>query len=215
MALEMIGPMPCHQVPTGFRILGERINFPAHSLDAIVEAASVLSRDWHIAMSRLPFAVARSIRAWLARARRVCRRSVSVLAGQPQHLSVWAMPRVINLHGLGGVLPEGAEYIGGRVNRRPWRLQGSKWANLIPPRRDATREEREASIRKYERHLYDSGLIHDVHELRGRDLACWCAPDRWRHLRRMTISDIWQIEILDRRADSEASRSAPGGEAAR
>jgi hypothetical protein len=33
----------CHQVPTGFRVLGERIDFPTHSLDAIVEAASVLT----------------------------------------------------------------------------------------------------------------------------------------------------------------------------
>src|SRR5262249_17222957 len=34
----------CHQVPTGFRILGERIDFAAHSLDAIIEMARVLSQ---------------------------------------------------------------------------------------------------------------------------------------------------------------------------
>src|SRR5215831_21394946 len=34
----------CHQVPTGFRVLGERIDFVSHSLDAIVEAAPVLSQ---------------------------------------------------------------------------------------------------------------------------------------------------------------------------
>jgi hypothetical protein len=40
--------------------------------------------------------------------------------------------------------------------------------------RDGTRAE---VIEKYERHLYDSGLINDVHELRGKDLVCWCAPE--------------------------------------
>jgi hypothetical protein len=40
-----------------------------------------------------------------------------------------------------------------------------------------TREERAQVIAKYERHLYDSGLVKDVDELRGRDLVCWCAPE--------------------------------------
>jgi hypothetical protein len=34
----------CHQVPTGFCVLGERFDFATHSLDAIVEAAPVLSQ---------------------------------------------------------------------------------------------------------------------------------------------------------------------------
>src|SRR5215469_15539667 len=34
----------CHQMPTGFRVLGERIDFVSHSLDAIIEMAPVLSQ---------------------------------------------------------------------------------------------------------------------------------------------------------------------------
>jgi hypothetical protein len=41
---------------------------------------------------------------------------------------------------------------------------------------DASHEEREEVIRKYERHLVDSGLINDIHQLCGKDLVCWCAP---------------------------------------
>jgi hypothetical protein len=32
------------------------------------------------------------------------------------------------------------------------------------------------AIAKYERYLSDGGLIKEVHQLRGRDLICWCAP---------------------------------------
>src|SRR5579862_83484 len=34
----------CHQVPTEFRVLGERVDFPTDSFDAIVEAPPVLSQ---------------------------------------------------------------------------------------------------------------------------------------------------------------------------
>jgi hypothetical protein len=42
-----------------------------------------------------------------------------------------------------------------------------------PQRR--TREEYERVIALYERHLYNSGFINDVHELRGCDLVCYQA----------------------------------------
>jgi hypothetical protein len=84
------------------------------------------------------------------------------------------MPRVLNLHGRKGIVPEGAVYIGDRVYRGPWRLPASKWRNPFKVGRDGTREE---VIAKYERHLLDSGLIHDAHELAGKDIACWCAPE--------------------------------------
>jgi hypothetical protein len=87
------------------------------------------------------------------------------------------MPRVLNLRGRGGVVPDGAHYIGDRLYRGPWRLPASKWKNPYKLRRNATREQRDEVITRYERHLHDSGLINDVHELRGRDLACWCAPE--------------------------------------
>jgi hypothetical protein len=81
------------------------------------------------------------------------------------------MPRVLNLRGRGGVFPEGAVYIGHPMYRGPWRPPGSKWANPYREGRDGTRGE---VIVKYERHIVDSGLIHD--KLHGCDLACWCAP---------------------------------------
>jgi len=49
-------------------------------------------------------------------------------------------------------------------------LPRSKWANHFTIGRDGTPDE---VIAKYERHLYDS---EDVHELRGCNLVCWCAP---------------------------------------
>jgi Domain of unknown function (DUF4326) len=88
------------------------------------------------------------------------------------------MPKVINLRGRKPkVVPKGAVHIGGRMYRGGWRLDGSKWENPWKVRQDATAEERAEVIRKYERHLIDSGLINDIHELRGMDLACWCAPE--------------------------------------
>jgi hypothetical protein len=84
------------------------------------------------------------------------------------------MPRVLNIKSTHGIIPEGAVYIG-RASR--WRgLRRSKWASPYPFRSLATREERAEVIRQYERHLRESGLIDQVHELRGRDLVCWCAP---------------------------------------
>src|SRR5262245_50114450 len=81
---------------------------------------------------------------------------------------------VLNLRGRQGVIPEGAVYIGGRLYRGPWSLSASKWANPYRIGRDGNRDE---VIAKYERHLHDSGLIQQVQELRGCDLACWCAPN--------------------------------------
>jgi hypothetical protein len=79
------------------------------------------------------------------------------------------MPRVLNYKRDG--LPP-AVYIGRLMPR--YGLPGSKWHNPYKVGRDGTREE---VIAKYQRHLHDSGLIYAVHELRGRDLVCWCAPE--------------------------------------
>jgi hypothetical protein len=80
------------------------------------------------------------------------------------------MPRVLNYTRDG--LPAGAVYIGRLMPR--YGLPGSKWHNPYKVGRDGTREE---VIAKYERHLHDTGLIYAVHELRDRDLVCWCAPE--------------------------------------
>ena len=51
--------------------------------------------------------------------------------------------------------------------------RGSKWGNpfIIGP--DGSRED---VISKFEKHLHTSGLINDVHELKGKTLGCFCKP---------------------------------------
>ena len=90
------------------------------------------------------------------------------------------MPRVLNVRDLPGyadrkpVLPDGAVYIG----RPAWRygLCGSFWANLpLPP--NATDSERACAAMDYETRLTcDAARMGRLHELRGRDLVCWCSP---------------------------------------
>lgn len=75
------------------------------------------------------------------------------------------MARVLNKRRDGQ--PPGAVYVG-----RP-----SKWGNPFVIGRDGLREE---VIRRYEQWLHESGMIAHVHELRGRDLVCWCVPEPWR-----------------------------------
>ena len=74
------------------------------------------------------------------------------------------MPKVYNLSSRKPV-PEDAVYIG-----RP-----TIWGNPFIIGRDGTREE---VIRKYERMLASNARLRELaqRELRGRDLACHCAP---------------------------------------
>ena len=90
------------------------------------------------------------------------------------------MPRVLNIHHLPGyyerkpIIPAGAVYIG-RANCW-YGLPDSKWRNL-PLSSKATREERDQSIANYGARLRcDAVRMDQVHELRGLDLVCWCAP---------------------------------------
>lgn len=92
------------------------------------------------------------------------------------------MPRVMNAIGLlPNVVPPGAVYIGGS-SQNGWRR--SIWANRFlmdrpGQKRDGTRAE---VIEKYRRWLCDAPeaakLRADLHQLRGHDLVCWCAPRR-------------------------------------
>ena len=72
------------------------------------------------------------------------------------------MPRVLNKKRDG--LPAGAIYIG-----RP-----AKWGNPFVIGRDGSREQVIAKFRDYV--LRNGTLMADLHELRGKDLVCWCAP---------------------------------------
>jgi len=77
------------------------------------------------------------------------------------------MPKVFNKRT--DTIPPDAIYVG-----RP-----SKWGN--PYRVGSTdtlliRRSRKEVIDLYRAHLILSGLFHDLEELRGKDLVCWCAP---------------------------------------
>ncbi len=63
-------------------------------------------------------------------------------------------------------------YIGRPMNRMG--ITGSKWGNPFPLTRYAWDE----SMTKYEQYLYDSGLIKQIGELCGKNLGCWCAPNK-------------------------------------
>jgi hypothetical protein len=84
------------------------------------------------------------------------------------------MPKVINVSGRKlRVVHEGAVYIG-RASPR-YGLRASKSANPFMIERDGARDE---VIAIYERWLRDEhpDLMAALPELRGKDLACWCAP---------------------------------------
>jgi hypothetical protein len=86
-------------------------------------------------------------------------------------------PKVLNIRDfvVGGKvqLPPNSVYIG----RKRWYLglKDSKWRN-IPLPKNVTDAQRREFIEKFRAHLYESGLINDIEELREKDLVCWCAP---------------------------------------
>lgn len=71
------------------------------------------------------------------------------------------MPKVLNKR---DGMPAGAVYVG-----RP-----GKWGNPFQIGRDGDRAE---VIRKFTAQFLQSPLVNDLHELRGKDLVCWCAPE--------------------------------------
>lgn len=79
------------------------------------------------------------------------------------------MSRIINLKGRGGILPDGAIYIG-----RPRPDYTGKWGNPFVLRRET---DRAAILVQYEEWLkHQDDLLAGRHELRGMTLACWCYP---------------------------------------
>ena len=75
----------------------------------------------------------------------------------------------------------GAVYFGDKTKRRPWDLPASKWANPFKidrpdKKRDGTRDEVIAKYRAWI--VQQPELMAALPELRGKDLACWCAPER-------------------------------------
>jgi hypothetical protein len=83
-------------------------------------------------------------------------------------------PQIINMRGRGGQVPPGAVYVGraqGRVG-----LRQSKWANPFLIGRDGARYEVIEQYRAWLLRQHD--LMAALPELRGKDLACWCVPER-------------------------------------
>jgi len=82
------------------------------------------------------------------------------------------MPRVLNLKNPvdcpDGKVPKGAVYVG-RYNSA-YGMPASKWRNPF-------KGEKAEAIALYRRWLCDQPkLMASLHELCGRDLVCWCAP---------------------------------------
>ena len=80
-------------------------------------------------------------------------------------------------------------YIGDNQYQGGWKLPKSKWFNPFKAdkpkqKRDGTREEIVAKHRQYLLHnekcgkdlVDNSELLKDLHELKGKTLACWCKP---------------------------------------
>jgi hypothetical protein len=82
------------------------------------------------------------------------------------------MPELLNMRGRRGVIPPGAVYVGRAMPRIG--LRASKWANPFKIGRDGTREEVIAKFHEWL--LRQPTLMAALPELRGPDLACWCAP---------------------------------------
>jgi hypothetical protein len=51
----------------------------------------------------------------------------------------------------------------------------SKWGNPFVIGIDGNRNE---VIAKYRQYIHESGLEHDVKELKGKNLVCYCAPKK-------------------------------------
>ena len=63
---------------------------------------------------------------------------------------------------------------GRTINMGGWHLKGSCWQNPFKVDKDGTREQ---ILKKYEEWLVQQkDLMSLLHELKGKNLACWCKP---------------------------------------
>ena len=85
------------------------------------------------------------------------------------------MPRVLNVKDGHRPGPD-CVYIGRFHRSRSLFLPASKWRNPFKIGLDGTRDE---VIEKYRTDLLGNPrLLADLLELRGKDVLCWCAPER-------------------------------------
>jgi hypothetical protein len=84
------------------------------------------------------------------------------------------LPRVLNARVVGWEPHPDRVYIG-RANSRAG-LGESKWHNPYKIPKDGTRDE---VVEKYRTYILGKPELQAaLHELRGKDLVCWCAPER-------------------------------------
>ena len=67
-------------------------------------------------------------------------------------------------------------YIGRNMNFYVKGTTASKWQNPFSFKKQNFSVEE--SLEKYEQHIRSSNLIHEVHELEGKVLGCWCKPNK-------------------------------------
>lgn len=61
------------------------------------------------------------------------------------------------------------------VHKKVLCYKASKWANPFKVTEDCSLEESlEESLEKHKKYIVESGLIYDIHELKGKTLGCWC-----------------------------------------
>jgi|SRR5208282_4347591 len=86
--------------------------------------------------------------------------------------------RVVNLKGRKPqALREGEVYIGRNLYMGGWAMPASKWGNPFTIASEKGPNPREAVLQKYEKYIRESPLLDELEELRGKTLACWCAPE--------------------------------------
>lgn len=82
------------------------------------------------------------------------------------------MTTVVRVRRQGGEVVQWCDvYIGRACYRGGWELPQSKWCNPFTVKKYGER-----CLELYREHLYTSGLINDIEELRGKVLGCWCKP---------------------------------------
>lgn len=70
-------------------------------------------------------------------------------------------------------MPPNTVYVG-----RPTKWGNSYRLGNAPPYMFSREQERRIVIAKYSDWLVESGAMSDIHELTGKDLACWCPLDQ-------------------------------------
>lgn len=61
------------------------------------------------------------------------------------------------------------------INGKRFPKENSKWCNPFKITDNCTRDE---VIEKYKKMILSSPLMASLHELKGKNLGCWCKPDK-------------------------------------